>query len=49
MSIEPIIGRYVTVTIGGVEQRIYFEEAGRAVLSCACTLPVPIHVNGAIC
>lgn len=29
MSIEPIIGRYVTVTIGGVEQRIYFEEAGQ--------------------
>ncbi|WP_299409942.1 alpha/beta hydrolase [uncultured Roseobacter sp.] len=28
MSIEPIIGRYVTVAIGGIEQRIYFEEAG---------------------
>lgn len=29
MSIEPITGRYVTVTIGGVPQRIYFEEAGQ--------------------
>lgn len=28
MSIEPINGRYVTVTIEGVPRRIYFEEAG---------------------
>ncbi len=29
MSIEPIVGRYVNVTINGVQQRIYFEEAGQ--------------------
>jgi pimeloyl-ACP methyl ester carboxylesterase len=28
MSIEPITGRYVTVTVGGTPQRIYFEQAG---------------------
>lgn len=29
MSIEPITGRYVTVTIEGAPRRIYFEEAGQ--------------------
>lgn len=29
MSIEPITGRYVTIEIGGVPHRIYFEEAGQ--------------------
>lgn len=29
MSIEPIIGRYVTVEIEGAPRRIYFEEAGQ--------------------
>lgn len=29
MTIENIIGRYVTVSIAGVQQRIYFEEAGQ--------------------
>ena len=29
MSIEPITGRYVTVTIQGAARRIYFEEAGQ--------------------
>lgn len=29
MSIEPITGRYVTVTIAGAPRRIYFEEAGQ--------------------
>lgn len=29
MSIEQIIGRYVTVEVGGRKQRIYFEEAGQ--------------------
>lgn len=29
MSIEPITGRYVTVTVGGAPRRIYFEEAGQ--------------------
>ena len=29
MSIEPITGRYVTVTIQGAPRRIYFEEAGQ--------------------
>lgn len=29
MSIEPITGRYLTVTIGGAPRRIYFEEAGQ--------------------
>jgi len=29
MSIEPITGRYVAVTVGGAPRRIYFEEAGR--------------------
>lgn len=29
MSIESIVGRYVTVDIDGTEQRIYFEEAGQ--------------------
>lgn len=28
MSIEPIIGQYVTVTVGGTPRRIYFESAG---------------------
>ncbi|MFT6451817.1 MAG: pimeloyl-ACP methyl ester carboxylesterase [Halocynthiibacter sp.] len=34
MSIEPITGRYVTITVEGAPRRIYFEEAGqgRAVL-----------------
>lgn len=34
MSIEPITGRYVTVTLDGTPRRVYFEEAGqgRAVL-----------------
>ena len=29
MSIEPITGRYVTVTLEGAPRRIYFEEAGQ--------------------
>lgn len=29
MTIENIIGRYVTVSIAGVQQRIYFEESGQ--------------------
>ena len=29
MSIEQITGRYVTVTVAGRRQRIYFEEAGQ--------------------
>ncbi|WP_353475811.1 alpha/beta hydrolase (plasmid) [Salipiger sp. H15] len=29
MSIEPITGRYMTVSIGGAPRRIYFEEAGQ--------------------
>jgi len=29
MSIEPITGRYLNTTIGGRNQRIYFEEAGQ--------------------
>jgi pimeloyl-ACP methyl ester carboxylesterase len=29
MTIEPITGRYVTVAVGGVPRRIYFEEAGQ--------------------
>jgi pimeloyl-ACP methyl ester carboxylesterase len=29
MRIEPIIGQYVTVTIAGTPQRIYFESAGQ--------------------
>lgn len=29
MSIEPITGRYLTVTVGGTPRRIYFEEAGQ--------------------
>jgi pimeloyl-ACP methyl ester carboxylesterase len=28
-SIEPIVGRYVNVTVGNARQRIYFEEAGQ--------------------
>lgn len=31
MTIENIIGRYVTVNIAGVQQRIYFEEAGQGI------------------
>lgn len=29
MMLEPIIGRYVTLTIGGRAQRVYFETAGQ--------------------
>jgi pimeloyl-ACP methyl ester carboxylesterase len=29
MSIEPIIGQYLTVTVAGAPRRIYFESAGR--------------------
>lgn len=29
MSIEPITGRYLSVSVAGVPQRIYFEEAGQ--------------------
>lgn len=29
MSVEPIIGRYLTVTVEGAPRRIYFEEAGQ--------------------
>lgn len=29
MSVEPIVGRYVTVSVGGASRRIYFEEAGQ--------------------
>jgi pimeloyl-ACP methyl ester carboxylesterase len=29
MSVEPIIGRYLTVTIAGAPRRIFFEEAGQ--------------------
>ena len=29
MSIEPIIGRYVTIEVGGRPHRVYFEEAGQ--------------------
>ncbi|WP_339695523.1 alpha/beta hydrolase [Celeribacter baekdonensis] len=29
MSIEPIIGRYLTVTVAGASHRIFFEEAGQ--------------------
>jgi pimeloyl-ACP methyl ester carboxylesterase len=29
MTIEPITGRYVTVTVGDASRRIYFEEAGQ--------------------
>lgn len=28
-AVEPITGRYITVTIAGVPQRIYFEESGQ--------------------
>ena len=28
-AIEPITGRYVTVTLEGIPHRIYFEEAGQ--------------------
>ncbi|MDG4906790.1 alpha/beta hydrolase [Mesorhizobium sp. WSM4898] len=28
-SIEPVVGRYVNVTVGNARQRIYFEEAGQ--------------------
>ncbi len=31
MSIEPITGRYLTVTVEGAERRIYFEEAGQGI------------------
>lgn len=30
-AIEPIIGRYLTTTIGGSKCRIYFEEAGKGI------------------
>lgn len=29
MTVEPITGRYVSLEIGGVQHRIYFEEAGQ--------------------
>ena len=29
MSIEPITGRYLSITVGGAARRIYFEEAGQ--------------------
>jgi pimeloyl-ACP methyl ester carboxylesterase len=29
MSVEPIVGRYLTVTVQGAPRRIYFEEAGQ--------------------
>ena len=29
MSIEPITGRYLIVTVAGAKRRIYFEEAGQ--------------------
>lgn len=29
MTIEPITGRYVTVSVAGIPQRIFFEEAGQ--------------------
>jgi hypothetical protein len=41
-QIEPIVGRYVHVDIGGVMHRIYFEENG-------CTPPAPTTGSGVIC
>ena len=41
MSLEPIIGRYVTVNVDGVPHRIYFEEAG-----CGPTV-LCLHTAGA--
>src|SRR6266481_2227344 len=30
-NVEPILGRYLNITIDGVEYRLYFEEAGRGI------------------
>jgi len=30
-NVEPILGRYLNITIEGVEYRLYFEEAGRGI------------------
>src|SRR4029453_15691776 len=38
MSIEPIVGRYLNLDVGGASYRISFEEAGRGVpLLCLAT------------
>ena len=41
MSIEPITGRYLTVTVEGAPRRIYFEEAGQ------CRPVLCLHTAGA--
>ena len=41
MSIEPITGRYLTVTVEGAPRRIYFEEAGQG------RLVLCLHTAGA--
>ena len=30
-KIEPIQGRYIYLTVGGIEYRVYFEEAGNGI------------------
>lgn len=41
MTIEPITGRYLTVTVAGAPRRIYFEEAGQG------TTVLCLHTAGA--
>jgi len=48
-ELEPIVGRYVHVEIGGVMHRIYFEKADRASRWSACIPRAPTTGSGAIC
>ena len=38
---EPIVGRYMTLELDGRPHRIYFEQAGEAFPSSACTRQAP--------
>jgi hypothetical protein len=44
---EPIVGRYMTLELGGRPHRIYFEQAGEGFPSFACTRPAPTGASSA--
>jgi len=47
-SIEPIVGRYVRLDIGGADHRLFSRKRVRAARLCCSTRPARTRVNGAL-
>ena len=45
MTLEPIVGRYLNLSVEGVDCRIYFEESGRVYLFSVSIPPAPTVVS----